>query len=66
MVAPAVVSVIVTLCAEVYVPVPGEITGIAAGGVMVITDVATALLVKLLPPAMALTVVVEFTVNELV
>jgi hypothetical protein len=32
MAAPAVLSVIVTLWAEVYVPAAGEITGVAAAG----------------------------------
>jgi hypothetical protein len=42
---PAVESVMVTVCEEVYVPVAGEITGVAAGDceLMVITEVAIGL-----------------------
>jgi hypothetical protein len=54
----------VTVCAVVYVPVPGEITGVAAGGKLIVrTEVATALLAYPLAAAMALIVVVELTVN---
>jgi hypothetical protein len=66
MVAPEVESVIVTVCGEEYVPVTGEITGVDAGDccVMVITEVAVALCVKLAAVAIAFTVVVVLTVNE--
>jgi hypothetical protein len=60
MVAPDVASVMVTVCAVAYVPPAGEITGVAAGGrLMVSTEVAVALLAYPLATAMALTVVVE-------
>ena len=54
----------VTVCAVAYVPPAGEITGAAAGGRLTVrTEVATALLVNPLAAAMALTIVVELTVN---
>jgi hypothetical protein len=52
----------VTVCADVYVPVPGVITGIAAGGVMVYTAVDTLLLKKPLAAASASTVCDALTV----
>jgi hypothetical protein len=55
----------VALCVVVYVPVTGAIAGVAATGrLMVMTDVATVLLEKPAPPAIAFTVVVALTLNE--
>jgi hypothetical protein len=66
MVEPEVLSEIVTVWGEAYVPVTGEITGVAAcdGVLMVITDVAVELCVKFGAVAIAFTVVVPVTLNE--
>jgi len=65
MLAPEVESVIVTLCAEEYVPVAGVITGVAAADwLMVMTDDAVALCVRFGAVAIAFTVVVVPTVKE--
>jgi hypothetical protein len=48
----------------VYVPVAGEIRGVAAGRFIVMTDVATALVLKPEATAMAFTVVVPLAVND--
>jgi hypothetical protein len=63
--APAVLSVMPTVCAEVNEPVAGEMTGVAAwdSDEMVITEVAVALVEKLAAVAMAFTVVVVLTSN---
>ena len=45
MTAPGVISVILTDCAEAYVPAAGEKTGVAAGVSMVYLAEATALFV---------------------
>ena len=52
-------SVIVTVCAPAYVPPPGEKDG--ASALMVTASVATALGLKLAPPAIALIVVGTLT-----
>lgn len=65
-VAPAVASVMVISCAEVYVPATGLNTGVATVGVMVYRAVATALLVKLPNAANAFTVVVTLIDNGVV
>ena len=56
----------VTVCGDEYVPLPGEMTGVAAcvGWLMVMTEVAVVLCRKLGAVAIALTVVVLLTVNE--
>jgi hypothetical protein len=66
MLEPDVESVIVTVCVDEYVPVGGEIPGVAAGDgwVIVITEVAVALCVKFAAVAIAFTVVVVLTGNE--
>jgi hypothetical protein len=52
----------VTVCAVVYVPVPGEITGVAAGGrLMVYVPLATLLLKNPFAAAIAIIVCVAFT-----
>jgi hypothetical protein len=63
MVAPALASESVTLCAEVYVPAAGENVGGAAatGRLMVYAAEATLLFVSPASTAMALTVVVLVT-----
>ena len=53
---------IVTVCADVYVPVPGVITGVAVEDVMVYTAVDTLLLKKPLSAAIASTVSDALTV----
>ena len=63
MVAPVVLSVIVTVCGTVNVPVAGVITGVAAGGSaeIVYVALATALLENPVAVAMALIVSVAVT-----
>jgi len=53
----------VTVCAVLYVPVAGVMAGVAAGGLMVMTEVAVPLMVKPGAVAIAFTVVVLLTLK---
>jgi hypothetical protein len=55
----------VTVCGVEYAPPAGEITGVAVVGMLIVrTDMATVLALNPPPDAMALTVAVALTVND--